>query len=162
MCGASRIVVDQYSYHFLCFKGLSDIQLLEEDELRDGELYITNEGHITKCTDGTLVGVGFTIAIDLPLTAGVFICFPNCIIIQHPDVRYLNEGDKGSGILIKKSNQPKLFGIAFAIFKRTKQTAACDKEQILNTFDFFVYEKQKNTGDVSSDDLLCKTIGQKD
>lgn len=124
------------------FTELHDIQVVEEDDLRDGELYFTNEGQITKCTDGTLVGVGFTIAIDLPLPAGVFVCFPGCIIIQHPDVRHLKEGDKGSGILTKKPNQPyKPFGIALAVLKCTKQTAVCNMREIFKEFDFFVYEK---------------------
>lgn len=89
-----------------------------------------------------MVGAGCTIAIDLPLTAGEFVCFPNCFIIQHPHVGFFKDGDSGSGVFIKKSNQQnKPLGIAFAVFKRTKQTAVCEMNHVLNAFDCLVYKK---------------------
>ena len=127
------------------FLELSDVQETEGEDLTKGETYITKADGISECTKGKLVGVDSTIAIDIPLTPGKFVCFEECIIVHHPGDVSLKDTVSASGLFKVTSNkQNKIkkqpLGIAFAMFKRTQQTVFCNMKQILNTFEVLKVE----------------------
>lgn len=95
-------------------------------------------------SDGKIMAVCSSIAVDLPSTAGAFVSFQNCYIIHSPVIAHLEEKDSGAGVYLKQSNKPnKVLGMACAIIKGTKQKVVVDIKEIVEKFDVLVYTKDK-------------------
>lgn len=134
---------------------LSDVQETGEEDLTDGKTYITKRDQILECTKVNLVGIDSIIAIDIPSAPGKFVCFKNCLIVHNPDVLSLKERLSPSGLFKITFNEKKIakkqpLGIAFAMFKRTRQTVFCNMKQISETFDVLVTRDRGSTDRVTS------------
>ena len=121
------------------FIELSDLRVAEEDDLHEAEVCFTTKDKMTTFSDGKIMTVRSSIAVDLPSTAGAFASFQNCYFIHAP---HLEEKDTGDGVFLKQPNKPnKALGIACATFKGTRQKVVVDLKQIVEKFDVLLYTK---------------------
>lgn len=122
------------------------MHVVKEDDLSfDENIEVTKTGRTTGITDGDLIDDSMSARIDKTPFSGVFFSFDDLYVVQNQskDKVFFEGGDSGSGVFLKKQNQP--LGIAIGHSETSPITLVCKIDKVLDKLDLDIvhYHGQK-------------------